>query len=327
MKTLSLIFIGLIFSIKVLAQGCCSGGSGSPIAGGVSQGVLPANNLEISGSHQYIYSDKFLNGNNDTAIANKLTSNYLYFKGAYGISKTLTLSIETGYFLNKNLNDSKRNTTESSSGIGDLIIFPRYDIYNKANDSVTTEVTLGLGLKIPLGAHNDSTISYIDKLTGLKYYTTSAPTVQPTTGSNDFIFYGFALRGYPRKNIKFFTSAMYVHKGWNSLGQKFGDYASIGVSVSKTLWHKLGLSLQLKGEWIGKMQADKMVDMLAFYNVDVNSTGSKKIALAPQISYNYKKLTVFAMTEIPLYQYLNGTQIGAKYQITAGLIFRFCMKK
>lgn len=324
-QLLCVVFMFFAWSDASFSQGCCSGGSGSPIAGGVSQGVLPAKNLEVSASHQYIQSDKFFTGTKDTAIGNKFSNNYEYFKVAYGLSKTFTISVETGYFLDKQLIDSKTNGVTKSHGIGDLIIFPRYDIYNKANDSVASEITCGMGMKIPLGAYNDSTVIYTDKQ-GLNYYTTSPPTVQTTTGSNDFIFYGFALRAYPRKNLKFFTSMMYVYKGWNPLGQRFGDYGSLGLFVSKTFRHKIGVTMQLKAEFVGKMKADKLVDMLAFYNVDINSTGSQKVAFAPQINYMHKRLTIYAQTEIPLYQKLNGTQLGAQYQTLVGLMYRFCLK-
>ena len=72
------------------------------------------------------------------------------------------------------------------------------DILNRTTDSKRTEITLGMGYKIPIGSYNDSTVVYTNPTTGQKYYTTSPPTIQPTTGSQDFIFYGFV-----RFTIKF----------------------------------------------------------------------------------------------------------------------------
>ena len=44
----------LTFSYSsLIAQGCCSGTSGNPIAGGASTGVLLKNQLEISLNYQY----------------------------------------------------------------------------------------------------------------------------------------------------------------------------------------------------------------------------------------------------------------------------------
>jgi hypothetical protein len=164
---------------------------------------------------------------------------------------------------------------------------------------------------------------------GENFYTPKPPAVMPTTGSNDVIFYAFGYRGYPEQKIRFFANALYIKKGWNPLGEKFGDYASVGLFASKTFLKNFGATLQLKGEWIGGFKSDKSADdMLALYNIDVNSFGSKKIAIAPQISYTHKTLSVYLLSEHPLYQYVNGTAIASQYLFTLGFAYRFsCCKE
>jgi hypothetical protein len=327
MRHILISFSILFFSLDSYSQGCCSGGSGSPIAGGASQGVLLDRQMEIAVNYQYISTDKFFVKDHDTiSTIDNFNSNYTYLRAAYGVTKDFTMSIETGYFINKTLIGFKRRDTVQSSGIGDLILFPRYDIYNHTEETKRTEITLGLGYKIPLGKHDDSTEVGTDFSTGKKIYTTSPLTVQPTSGAQDLIFYGFVFRGYPLKNFKIFANALYVKKGWNSLGQKFGDYASVGLFTGKT-FNKLGVTLQVKGEWIGRMKADKNVDMVAFYNVYTESTGGRKVFFVPQLSYSYKSFTAYVLSEIPLYQYLNGNQIASQYQFTAGLSYRFLTYK
>lgn len=328
MLRLLIILAFVLVSEYVHAQGCCSGGSGSPIAGGASQGVLQDRQMEISTNYQYLSSNAFLVGDKDTSLLfDDLSSNYLYMRLAYGVTKDLTISVESGYFLNKTQIGLDGIDTIRSYGIGDLIIFPRYDILNRTSETKRTEITVGLGYKIPLGKYNDSTVVYTDPNTFEKFYTTSPPTVQPTNGSQDFIFYGFIFRGYPLKNFRIFASTLYLKKGWNALGQKYGDYSSIGLYASKTFFRKFGVTLQLKGEYTGKMEYHKNIDMLALYNIDVTSTGSKKLFFVPQLSYSYKDFTVYALNEIPLYQYLNGTQVASEHQITVGLSYRFFTNK
>jgi hypothetical protein len=314
----------ILFSGKLFSQGCCSGGSGSPIAGGASQGVLLDRQVELATNYQFVSTHKFLSGDRDTAaMFDNFTSNYLYFRAAYGVTKDFTMSVETGYFINKTQIGLDNIDTVSSSGIGDLIIFPRYDILNHTGEKKRTEITLGLGYKIPLGKYNDSTLVYVNPNTGQQYFTTSPPTIQPTNGSNDFIFYGFLYRGYPQKNFRIFSNLLYVRKGWNPLGQKFGDYASIGLFAGKTFFHDLGVTLQVKGEWVNKMKYDKNIDMLALYNIDVKSTGSRKVFFVPQINYSFKNFTVYALSEIPLYQNVNYMQVASEFQMTFGLSYRF----
>lgn len=321
-----LIFVAIAISGRdVIAQGCCSGGSGSPIAEGASPGVLKSRQLELASNFQMFRSDNFFTGDKDTVkLFDHLNSNYIYSRLAYGLSKRLTMSFETGYFINKTLTQLNNAGTIESSGFGDIILFPRYELYNRTSDSSVTTVTFGLGYKIPVGSHSDSTIVYTDAQ-GNNYYTTSPPTVQPTNGSQDIIFNAFFFKSYPKKNFRFYANSMYILKGWNSLGQKFGDYCSLGLYIGTTVMKTIGITLQIKGDITQKMQYDKYIDMLALYNIDVKSTGGKKISLLPQLTYSFKNLTVFIMGEIPAYQYLNGTQIGAKYQVTGGLSYRYCL--
>lgn len=324
-----LLLIITSLSIKsALPQGCCSGGSGSPIAGGASQGVLQLKQVEFSGTYQYQYSNKFKSLQKDTAqLFDKLYSNYLYGRMAYGITEKLTLSLETGYFINKTQIALQNNDTIKSSGFGDLIVFPRYQVFNKTTAKTRNEAVIGLGYKIPIGKYNDSTLIYTNPTTGKEYYTTSPPTVQPTTGSHDFIFYGFALKEFKKRNFKVFANLLYIKRGWNALGQKFGDYSSIGLFVSKTYFNKLGINLQLRAENIAKMKTDKNVDMVALYNVYPESTGSKKLFFVPQISYSQRHFTYFLVSEIPLYQYANGVQVVSKNLFTFGLSYRFYVKQ
>ncbi len=324
MRSIFSISAGLLISGNLIGQGCCSGGSGSPIAGGTSQGVLADRQVEIGASYQHINTNKFYVEDRDTAsLFDGFNSNYLYFRLAYGLTKNLTLSVESGYFLNKTQIGLKKADTITSSGIGDLILFPKYSLYNKNTETKRTEIALGLGLKIPLGKYDDSTVVYTSPTTGKKYYTTSPPTVQPTNGSNDFIFYGFLYRGYPEKQFRIFSNLIYIRKGWNPLGQKFGDYASVGIYAGQTFFKKLGVTLEVKGEWVGKMQYDKNVDMLALYNIDVTSTGGRKLFIVPQLSFIHKDFTLYALSEFPVYQYVNGTQVGSEFQGTVGISYRF----
>lgn len=327
-KNLITLFFSAISGF-VLSQGCCSGGSASPIAGGTSQGVLNEKQMEIATNHQFISSNRFYAEDRDTvAMFNKLASNYLYLRLAYGLSSKLTLSLESGYYLNRTMIGVENKDTIKTSGIADLIIFPRYQAYYHCSDRKKTEFTIGLGYKMPIGSHNDSTVFYKDPETGKNYYQTAPPTVQLTNGANDFIFYSFFFNSYLKKNFRVFANSIYVHKGWNSLGQKFGDYASVSVFFGKTFFKRLGVTIQLKGEHVAKMKTDKLVDMIAYYNIYPESTGNRKIFIAPQLSYTYKSLTVYALSEIPIYQYLNGSQIGSQYQFTTGLSYKFnCAKK
>ena len=325
MRILFVVFFSSL-SYFIYAQGCCSGGAGSPIAGGAATGVLQENKMEISVNFQSNQSNTFYSESNITdPLFNNLTSDYLFFRADYGLSKKLTLSVATGYYLNKSLIETDNSDTISSKGLGDLIIFPRYSVYNKISNFKRTEIALGLGLKMPLGTHKDSTLVYSDEWIG-DIYSLNPPTVQTTNGSNDFMFYSFFFQEYQKIKLRLFMTTLYVDKGFNSLGIKYGDYASLGLYASKTILRNWGLTTQIKIERVGRTQSAKNVKLLV-YNIYPNSTGSKKVFFTPQLSYSQNGITVFATSDIPLYQYLNGTQVGSQNQFTVGMNYRFLIKK
>jgi len=327
MRLFLIAIISLLINSNAFAQGCCSGGASSPIAGGAATGVLQENQMEISLNYQFNQSNKFFNEYKEsTPLFSDLSSDYLFLRTDYGVSKKLTLSIASGYYLDKSLIETDNADTTSSSGLGDLIVFPRYSIYNKNANFKRTEIALGLGIKIPLGTHKDSTLVYSDAWIG-DIYSLNPPTVQTTSGSNDFIFYSFFFREYQKRKLRFFITTLHVKKGFNSSGIKYGDYTSVGLFASKTFFYRWGVTAQIKAEKIGQIQSADNIDLEGFYNISPESTGSKKWFFIPQLSYSQNGLTVFATSEIPLYQHLNGTQVGSEYQFTVGVNYRFLTKE
>jgi len=321
-----ILFVAFFLTVSKLSfSQCCAGGSGSPIAGGTSQGVLLKNQLELNTNFQFIKSDKFFTGSKaDTAnYFDEFKSSYQYFRVAYGVTPEFTFSIEAGnYFLKQETglhNDPSR--TYKSKGFGDLIIFPRYKILNYCTGKTTNEITVGLGYKIPVGKYNDST-GRVEPFSGSTYYITNPQAVQMSSGAQDIIFYAFLFRGYTAKKFRIFSNLMYVKKGWNPLGEKIGDYASIGIFAGRTFFDHLGTTLQLRGEWVDKMKLNRDILLYAYPNYDVEATGYRKVFLAPQVSYSFKNITVYALADIPVYQYVSKTQVGTKIQFMAGLSYK-----
>ena len=349
MKVLLIVLLISSYSGYILAQGCCSGGGGNPLSGNAATGVLQKNQFDIMTTYKYGVSSKFLAGDSDTvAFFEKLTSHYNFLKLDYGISDRFTMSAGIGYYPSRTIfefPDTLYEGTEmhieqkkiKSSGIGDLILFPKYSVFNKSKGNSRAELTLGLGVKIPLGSANDSTFVghslFFNQQTmtidSMEIWQVSPPTVQTTTGSNDLMLYGFFLKEYSCTNFKFFINALYMRNGWNELGLKFGDYTNVGLFAGYSFLNKkLGLLAQFSGERVGQMKVHRDIDPLAMYNIDTTSTGSYKVSFTPQISYTIAEgLSIFALAEIPLYQYMRGTQVAAPYQITGGISYRFFVKK
>src|SRR5262245_23245601 len=93
-KALVLFFLVIALPEATRAQ-CCAGGSGSPIAGGASQGVLMERQMELNTNFQFINTDKFYA--KDSKMPDSLrtfdsfSSTYQYFRLAYGVTKNFTM--------------------------------------------------------------------------------------------------------------------------------------------------------------------------------------------------------------------------------------------
>jgi hypothetical protein len=312
-----------IIGSELQAQ-CCAGGSGSPIAGDASKSVLKEKQLKFGSNFQYINTKKFYTG--DSLVNNfldKYTSSYLYTELAFGLSKKLTISIESGYWLNKSQDGLDTIGISSSSGIGDIIVFPKYNVINRSKDDKTFELTLGLGFKIPLGRYNDS-LAYVEPFSGNTYYLSKPLVLQTSSGSQDLIFRLFLNRGFTKQKLNFFANVMYIKKGWNPIGEKMGDYFKAGLFVSRRFVKKLQTTLQISYEWVDQMKINNDILMVAYPNYDPFATGSKKLFLVPQFNYSLKKnLTFYTHFEIPVYQSVTKTQIGSQFQATVGFAVFF----
>lgn len=328
--SLVIILFVILYSGNLQAQ-CCSGGSGSPIAGGTSQAVLTKSQLELNTNLQMIQSNVFFTGNkrdNENKYFDQYRSLYQYFRVAYGVTSELTMSIEGGnYFYKEEVGlDADPEKSYKSQGFGDLIIFPRYRILNYCTGNTSNEVTVGLGFKIPIGTYNDSTMR-TEPAIGEIYYVTNPQSVQLSSGAQDLIFYALLSRAYTDKKLRIFANMLYVKKGWNPLGEKLGDFTSIGLFAGKTFFNNLGTTLQLRAEWVQKMKINNDILLYAYPSYDPEATGYKKVFLSPQVNYSVKNFSFYGLVDLPVYQYLTKTQVGTQYQFTAGLTYRFSAAK
>jgi len=217
---------------------CCSGAS--PIGGGLAQGVLQEKQIEISTNYQYLESRIALTGNTPAPfpILEKAFASYMYYRLAYGVSKKLTISVESGYSLNRTerLIGGEEITVK---GIGDLIILPKYDIFNGSTPVHQMEITVGLGSKIPLGEYNQRYVAYVNPSTQDTFFLKKSPGLQPSSGTKDLIFYAFFYRGYTKSQLRFYTTFTHILRGKNPDGVNYGNITSITTSASKSIFSSI----------------------------------------------------------------------------------------
>ena len=344
-KSFYIVILFLSYNYDASAQ-CCSGGGGgaSAIAGDFASGVLLKNQLEFNVNFQHTHTEQFFDGTSkmdvekylDLGGGNYLTgfdNNYLYSRIAYGISDKLTFSVETGYYLNKT--EFRKNylvNTIKSKGITNLILFPRYNVYLKKTEKYKTEITIGVGQKIPLGSYNDSVLVFT-QTNGREEKDRKSPAIQLSSGAKDFLYSASFSRRFIPLKFSLSLNAFYIMKGWNPMKEKFGDYTSVSLSATKSVAQNLSLIVQLKGENTGVRQIQKeyIKDIMSEANLPENS-GNFKLFIVPRLIYNIngpfiKNGALFLSSELPVYQNVNGIQLGSQINLSFGVLLRIQMKK
>lgn len=102
--------------------------------------------------------------------------------------------------------------------------------------------------------------------------------------------------------------------------------------TGRSFFKHLGLTLQLRYEKVEQMKINENILLYGKPSTYFpEATGYKKIFFTPQISFSIGKFTIYASTDLPLYQYINSsdyyTQVGSKYTTTVGVSFRFFTKR
>lgn len=328
--------IGLFLSPGNSFGQCCAGGGGCTIVGKVAQGVLQERQFELSSNFQFINTDVFYKEDMRAAYSDRtfdgFTSSYQYFKIGYGLTKDFTFSVETGYYFQKKEIGLDENplTTYSARGFGDLLIFPKYNIVNHLSDTHHDEIALGLGYKIPLGSYNDST-GNVEPFSGEIFYVTNPTAVQLSSGAQDIVFHTLLSRRFINSQFSLFVTSYYIHKGYNPNGEKLGDYFSLALFASKTLFNQLGVGAQIRYEQLQRMRINESVFLYGRpSNYYPEATGYKKVFITPQISLTRGRFSVYASYDLPIYQYLNTspyyTQAASDVQATIGLSYRFIIQ-
>ena len=337
-------FIGLLillaFSASLSAQ-CCTGGGGGAgsLAGNFAQGVLLKGQILANLNFQHIHTNRFLEGHKflksedyHALAPNNYLSGFdtklLYLRIGFGLTNRLTIFAETGYYINKT--DYRVNylvDKTRSSGMADLTIAPSYNVFLKTTEKYIAEITVGLGVKIPLGPYNDSVLVFTDTISGTSYYDRKSPAVQLSSGANDFRFTSSFSYRFVKAKLGLSLTGLCILKGWNPVGEKFGNYYTASLFVTKTILPNLFAIGQIKGEFIGRKKLKNGGQSLISASDLAENSGSMALFFCPRIAYNVgQNLSFFALIELPVFQHVNGIQLGTKFNYSAGVTFKILPK-
>lgn len=317
MKTLQLIsFLLLAVSCLPLSgtsQGCCSGGV--PIANNI--GLAPA--AEKTLQLQLLYDLNVLNtlkerNNklNDRSRTRK-THSFLLQSG-YSFTEKISAEVVFTWIRQQRIINQFGNESETNTqGLGDAVLLVKYNLVN--NQSITWQ--LGLGTKVPLGAFDKTNEN------GL----TLNADLQPGTGSFDGIIFSQIHQRMPNSSRLFFSSITFAFKGTNRQYLQDQSYQTgheflltSGLSDQFPLGTTL-LNVSLSAQY-------RMAGTDQFNASKVPGTGGHWIFLRPATGLRVNSnISWNIMGYLPIYSYVNETQVTPSYRINTGIYFLLNQKK
>ncbi|HNW98351.1 MAG TPA: transporter [Bacteroidales bacterium] len=299
-------------STHVSAQ-CCS--AGSPIGGDGSNDGLNKNTLRIYTSFKNSLSKDYFHFDEkyEQPLIQKSYFDYSNLSLTYGLSSRFSLHTEIGYFIDKTqeVNINNKNEIIRAGGLGDLAFNIRYIAIKTVKP--ISQLVISAGTKAPVGAFKEE----IDGVT-------IPISLQPSSGAfkyNASVFYNRkrSERKFGWNSFALFEFSQTINKGF--LVYRYGNYFQFSLAGSYSFLKNFNFIGNAKLEWRGKDKREE--------DIKIESSGSRVVFFNPQLIYTFKtKWSLIAMSDIPVYKYMNGYQLTNKFSFQFGIrkIFSFCKK-
>jgi hypothetical protein len=266
---------------------------------GLRYEYLDQNQLR-SGSHKTMADGT--PGSLTTDETNTLNRNWLA-SADYTISRHWSVSLQVPYVDRHHshvVNDLPPVTESwSITGLGDVRALAAYQVPLKQG-----AMGLQLGVKLPTG---DTQAANADGALAER-------ALQPGSGTTDAIvggFYNHRLQGD--------ATTLFAQVTWQRPHDAYQDYApgeqvmaDVGLRYAVTL--KTNAMLQLNWQYKGRDHGS---------DAEPDESGGRYVNLSPGIGYTLTHhLQLYGFVQLPLYQYVNGTQLTPDWSAVAGLSWR-----
>jgi hypothetical protein len=301
-----IIILIVIFPLVTSAQ-CLS--SVNPVGGTNNLLVLEKNSFRFISFYKFGQSKRYYKGSNpsDFLYINDANYNYLSAIIGYGFNSKFTMEMEAGYFLNKTYNYVHSQNPHIGKGFSNIVILGKHSIYS--DHTKRFYITGAAGPKIPFSRE----YQYVNNI--------ELPVeVQPTIGAYGMVISTSFVKENSATGMRFFLTNRMEINAPNKKDYKLGSSLYNSFYVSKHL-------MAIKGDWTAIMQVRNEIRGTDRIGGDKKeSSGSNLFYLAPQINYVLKEeWYISAMVDIPVYQYFNGTQLGASTGFTVILSKTFSL--
>lgn len=190
--------------------------------------------------------------------------------------------------------------------LGDARAMARYRIATMegADHSLGT-IGLNFGLKLPTGSTN------VRNEDGER----AERTLQPGTGTTDALIGAYYGQLLPMKDLSWFMQALFQLPLNQHEGYKPGIRTSFDAGLRYDLTNRVGLMLQVNTLFRGRDSGAE---------AERDNSGGRSLFLSPGVTVALTDdVRIYGFVQAPLYQYVNGVQLGTRPAAVLGLSARF----
>ena len=309
------IFLLLICNDYAYAQTCCSGGV--PLSANIGLPAGEKGSWQFSLSYDYNQLKTLKNENIelDDKLRERLTQSIL-FETSFTFSKRFALDLFLSYVRQeRHIFTALRTNSTVTNGLGDGLLLL---MYNVLPENTSTTFIVGVGPKIPFGATDKTSENGI----------TLPADLQPGSGAWDAVFWATfsqSLMSF-RPSMSFSVTSTYRATGVNpdylgSIAYEFGNDLQIIAGFADQFVIGTGILDPSISFRYRNAQRDKNNE------VEIDATGGEWVFLRPGLKYSFNSdISVNAIWEIPIYSFVNNTQLTPTNRFTVGVYYKLYKK-
>lgn len=231
-------------------------------------------------------------------------SRFLQLDAAYGLTGRTTLIASAPVVTRRSYEvGHPPGLTESYEtwGLGDTLVAARHSLLAQPS----LGVVVGAGLEMPTGEYRLVTSGALFDIGVLD------PMLQPGSGSWDVVLSAQASRRMNRDGTDMTAAVSYQANTTNDLGYSYGDDAIASLAAAHPFGSRLRGSLQLKWTHRGRS---------TFRGDGVDSTGGTIVYAVPGFVASVPgRVSLYVFLPVPVYRYVNETQLAPRISLVAGL--------
>jgi hypothetical protein len=308
------ILLLFIFNHNTYSQTCCSGGV--PLSANLGLPASEKGSWQFSLSYDYNQLKTLKSGSVelDDGLRERLTQSILFETG-YTFTKRFSLDLLLTYVRQERHIFSPLGTNSTiTNGIGDGVLLLMYNILP---EHPKTTALVGIGPKIPFGATDMVSESGI----------TLPADLQPGSGAWDAVLWGTVSQSLGfRPSLSVSATSTYRATGVNP------DYLG-------SIEYEFGNDLQIIAGFADRIVIGKSIwDPSLFFRYrnaqrdtnngsEIDATGGEWVFLMPGLKYSFNPdISISGTMEIPLYSFVNNTQLTPTNRFSIGVYFKLYNK-